>query len=390
MSDAERTMRILVVDDLEINRDLLVRRVSRLGHEARTAVDGVAALELLGAQAWDLVLLDITMPGMDGYETLRRIKADPAIADTPVIMVSAIDQIDSVVRCLELGADDYLVKPFNPVLLQARIESSLAKKRLADHRRARYDALSRELAIGRRIQRGFLPQALPRPSGWELAACCVPARQVSGDFYDVFELPSGALALVLADVCDKGVGAALYMALFRTLLRAMSTHGAPDEAPAATLARAVGFVNDYSVSVHGHENMFSTLFFALLRLDDGSLHYLNAGHESPLLVGSAGTSRLEPTGPAVGLVEGQRWAIGTATLEPGARLLAYTDGVTEAMGLHGAFGEPALLASVAEPFDAPGGLIRRLQERVAQHVGTLEPHDDITLLCVARAGAGGP
>jgi serine phosphatase RsbU (regulator of sigma subunit) len=386
-SEAERAMRILVVDDLEMNRDLLARRVSRLGHESHMASDGIAALEMMRREPWDLVLLDITMPGMDGYETLRRIKEDPAIADTPVVMVSAIDQIDSVVRCLELGADDYLVKPFNPVILQARIESSLAKKRLADHRRAQLDSLSREMAIGRRIQRGFLPEALPSPAGWELAACCVPARQVSGDFYDAFELPSGALALVLADVCDKGVGAALYMALFRTLVRAMATHGSADEAPSATLQRTVTFINDYIAGVHGRENMFSTLFFAVVQTGSGQVHYLNAGHESPVLIGGAGLSRLEPTGPAVGLAEGHRWEIGTAMLDAGGVLLVYSDGVTEAMGASGAFGEPALLACAAEPFDSAEGLKRRLQERVALHVGTREAHDDFTLLCAARARA---
>jgi sigma-B regulation protein RsbU (phosphoserine phosphatase) len=385
MSEPDRPMRILVVDDLEMNRDLLVRRVRRMGHEAEMAADGEAALEQMRTQPWDLVLLDITMPGMDGYETLRRIKADPAIADTPVVMVSAIDQIDSVVRCLELGADDYLAKPFNPVILRARVDSSLAKKRLADHRRARLDALSHELEIGQRIQRGFLPESLPRPPGWELAACCVPARQVSGDFYDAFELPSGALALVLADVCDKGVGAALYMALFRTLLRAMSTHGPADEAPEATLARTVEFVNDYIAGVHGRENMFATLFFAIVHPGDGCLHYVNAGHESPVLIGGAATSRLEPTGPAVGLFEGRRWEVRATRIAPGERLLVYSDGVTEAMGATGGFGEPALLACLAQPFDSADGVMRRLQASVAQHVGSQEAHDDLTLLCVARA-----
>ena len=388
MSDTqrERTMRLLVVDDMEVNRDLLARRVSRLGHEPHSAADGESALALMRSESWDLVLLDITMPGMDGYETLRRIKADPAIADTPVIMVSAIDQIDSVVRCLELGADDYLVKPFNPVILQARVESSLAKKRLADHRRAQLDALSRELEIGRRIQRGFLPDTLPDPQGWQVSACCIPARQVSGDFYDAFELPSGSLGLVLADVCDKGLGAALYMALFRTLLRAMATHGAADEPPAATLERTIRFVNDYIAGVHGRDNMFATMFFAVLRPGDGQLVYVNAGHEAPVLTCGDAVTRLEPTGPAVGLLEDRQWEVRTAQLGPAARLLAYSDGVTEAVGADGAFGEAALLACVAEPFDSAEGLVRRLRQRVEQHVGAHEPHDDFTLLSVARGG----
>src|SRR5206468_2350062 len=115
----------------------------------------------------------------------------------------------------ELGAADYLPKPFNPVVLRARVAATLARKRLEDRERLHVRSLERELEIGREIQRDFLPDALPEAAGWEIAAVFQPARQVSGDFYDGFPTADGAIALVVADVCDKGVGAALYMALFR-------------------------------------------------------------------------------------------------------------------------------------------------------------------------------
>ena len=287
-------MRILVVDDLEINRNLLVRRVQRLGHQTGEAANGRDALARLREQDWDLVLLDITMPEMDGYQTLQQIRADPRSAQLPVVMVSAIDESESVVRCLELGADDYLPKPFNPVVLQARIASSLAKKRLQDHRSELLQALSRELQIGQRIQQGFLPSELPPLPGWSLGARCTPARQVGGDFYDAYPLPNGLLALVVADVCDKGVGAALYMALFRTLLRAIACQATPQETPPATLLRSVVFANDYIATVHGHENMFATLFFALLAPASGELHHINAGHEAALLSPGGGAPPRPP------------------------------------------------------------------------------------------------
>ncbi len=387
-------MRILVVDDLEINRDLLSRRVQRLGHEAGLAVNGRDALEKLREQAWDLVLLDITMPEMDGYETLRHIRAAPASAQLPVVMVSAIDESDSVVRCLELGADDYLPKPFNPVVLQARIESSLAKKRLQDHKSQLLQALSRELQIGQRIQQGFLPAALPSLAGWSLGACCTPARQVGGDFYDAYALPGGALAFVVADVCDKGVGAALYMALFRTLLRAMASQATPDEALPATLVRSVAFVNDYIATVHGHENMFATLFFAILAPGSGRMHYLNAGHEAPFVQAAdgGGALRLGITGPAVGLLPGKRCAVQTLTLPPGARLLLYTDGVTEAQGASGPYGEEALGQALARPAASAQAVVDAVCTQLAVHVGVFEPHDDVTLLCLVHEppGVAGP
>ena len=379
-------MRILVVDDLELNRDLLARRVQRLGHEAGTAVNGRDALAKLAEQDWDLVLLDITMPEMDGYETLRHIRASPTSAQLPVVMVSAIDESESVVRCLELGADDYLPKPFNPVVLQARIESSLAKKRLQDHKSQLLQALSRELQIGQRIQQGFLPLELPSLPGWSLGACCTPARQVGGDFYDAYVLPGGSLAFVVADVCDKGVGAALYMALFRTLLRAMACQAMPDETAPETLVRSVTFVNDYIATVHGHENMFATLFFALLEPESGRMHYLNAGHEAPFVQQAEGSAltRLGTTGPAVGLLTGQRCSVQGLTLQPGASLLLYTDGATEALGVSGPFGEAAMGQALVAQAGSATAVIDSLRTQLQLHVGTFEPHDDVTLFALAR------
>ena len=136
---AQRRDVILIVDDNEDNRDMLARRLRRQGHEVLTATGGRAALDTLAGMAVDLVLLDVMMPDLDGYAVLQRLKSDPALRDIPVLMISALDELDSVVRCIQLGAEDYLGKPFDPILLQARIGACLEKKRLHDqearHRR---------------------------------------------------------------------------------------------------------------------------------------------------------------------------------------------------------------------------------------------------------------
>jgi class 3 adenylate cyclase/CheY-like chemotaxis protein len=133
---------ILVVDDNQDNRDMLARRLMRQSYEVLSAAGGLAALEMLAARPVDLVLLDVMMPDLDGYAVLQRMKGDPARRDIPVLMISALDEMESVVRCLQPGAEDYLPKPFDPVLLQARIGACLEKKRLHDQE-ARY---RRELA----------------------------------------------------------------------------------------------------------------------------------------------------------------------------------------------------------------------------------------------------
>ncbi|MGH3147470.1 MAG: histidine kinase dimerization/phospho-acceptor domain-containing protein [Rubrobacter sp.] len=123
---------LLIVDDNEINRDVLARQLERQGHATSVAENGLRALDMVRAREFDLMLLDIVMPQMNGYEVLRHLKADPRLRDIPVIMISALDEIEAVVRCIELGAEDYLPKPFDPVLLRARIGACLEKKRLRD------------------------------------------------------------------------------------------------------------------------------------------------------------------------------------------------------------------------------------------------------------------
>src|SRR5262249_54195391 len=181
---------VLVVDDSEHNRYTLTRRLAREGYRrVLTASDGRQALELLGREPVDLVLLDIMMPELNGYEVLERLKADERLRAVPVIMISAVDQIESVIRCVELGAEDYLSKPFNPTLLRARVGASLEKKRLRDEIVAHRDRMARELASAREIQLGMVPTDFPpatpgRPV--EIYATLQPARQVGGDLYDFF------------------------------------------------------------------------------------------------------------------------------------------------------------------------------------------------------------
>ncbi len=148
---------VLVVDDIEANRDLLGRRLQRQGHTVTLAQDGLQALELIQAQPFDLVLLDIMMPRMNGYQLLEHLKADPALRYIPVIMISAVDDLDSVVKCIELGAEDYLTKPFNPVLLKARISACLEKKRLRDQEQAYLKQLQAEQEKSERLLLNILP-----------------------------------------------------------------------------------------------------------------------------------------------------------------------------------------------------------------------------------------
>jgi phosphoserine phosphatase RsbU/P len=390
--------RLLVVDDVEANRDLLARRLRQLGHSVTAVENGRSALALVEEQDFDLILLDIMMPEMDGYEVLKRLQENPARKHIPVIMISAVDEIESVVRCVELGATDYLPKPFNAVLLRARVHATLEKKRLRDREQLHAQSLEREMEIGRQIQASFLPEALPQPPGWEIAAFFRPARQVAGDFYDAFALKSGRIGLVVADVCDKGVGAALFMALFRTLIRASTDLAEPGlagltdpaERAAARVKNTVNLTNDYIARTHADANMFATLFFGVLDPQTGLLTYINGGHEPPMLQSpTGGTRRLAPTGPSVGMLPNQTFEVGRANLAPGEVFLAFTDGVTESRAPSGeVFGEERVQALFHPSPESASGLLTRIEARLSAFVGDEEPFDDVTMLAVLRSGAG--
>jgi class 3 adenylate cyclase len=152
--------RVLVVDDNEANRDLLARRVRRQGHSVTVAEDGVIALKLMQQEPFDLVLLDIMMPNMNGYQVLEYIKTDPNLRHIPVIVISAVDDINSVVECIELGAEDYLPKPFNAVLLAARISNCLEKKRLRDQQQLYLEQLQGEKERAERLLLSILPEPI--------------------------------------------------------------------------------------------------------------------------------------------------------------------------------------------------------------------------------------
>jgi phosphoserine phosphatase RsbU/P len=387
-SKAEPQHRLLVVDDNEMNRDMLSRRLERQGFKVELAENGQQALESICARPFDLILLDIMMPVMNGYDLLERLKADSALCHIPVIMITAVDDAESVARCIEMGAEDHLPKPFNPAILRARVDSALAKKRLHDREQVYAKSLERELSIGRQIQASFLPEKLPVVPGWELAARFQPARQVAGDFYDAFELPDGRLGLVVSDVCDKGVGAALFMALFRSLLRVLAAQNCSSADPEKVLVHTLASINDYIAHTHARANMFATLFFGVLTPASGALHYVNAGHDAPLVLEPDVDTvrRLTPTGPAVGLMAGLEFKSGSTVLGPGAMLVSFTDGVTDACRLDGEmFGEPRLL----ELLDPRRGLTAAaaldcIESALADYVGDHPRFDDITLLAVRR------
>src|SRR5688572_15986937 len=213
--------RVLIVDDAKANVDILVEAL-RGEHKLSVALDGEGALRAVEKSAPDLVLLDIVMPGLDGYEVCRRLRADPATRELPIMFLSSLEDVRDKARGFELGANDYLTKPFEILEVKARVRSLLKAKAYADAVRA---AQERDLAIAREIQMGILPSDLASVTagtGLDVHAAIEPARHVGGDLFEVLRLSDDRLVLALGDVCGKGIPAALFMAVTVTLLRTLA------------------------------------------------------------------------------------------------------------------------------------------------------------------------
>jgi phosphoserine phosphatase RsbU/P len=337
----------------------------------------------------------------------------------PTTVVYPEGDIAALESCVR-GGFDYVVPPFAPSLLRSRLttcrergELTLSVEEMANA--ASLHSYERELSIARDIQAGFLPEELPTLDGWQVAARFRPARIVAGDFYDVFELVGGhRLALVVGDVCDKGVGAALFMALIRTLLRHTAEqagrwdrfeHGGPGrigtrgpgaEAPgdvgpalsvaAGPLLEAVSGTNAYMARHHRRQAYFCTLFFGILDPASGALLYINGGHNPPILVRADGQhTLLRPTGPAVGMFTGSTYLLDHVTLRRGDGLFIYTDGVTEARDPDGElFGiEPTLKVVTRSPAGAEK-VIDAVDGAIQRHARGNEQSDDITMLMLRR------
>jgi hypothetical protein len=244
--------------------------------------------------------------------------------------------------------------------------------------------MEQELSLAGQIQASFLPTDLPQVPGWQITAALEPARQTAGDFYDLIPLPNGRLGILIADVADKGMGAALYMALCRTLLRtyALEYHNRPDFVMKVTNRR---ILMDTDVT------MFVTVFYGILDPATGKLVYCNAGHNPPLLVrasSSAPVETLTRTGMALGALPALSWERAQAYIAPRDQLILYTDGVTDAQDASGAFfGQDRLVEEVGAH---AGCRAREMEEHLLQSVlafaGEAAQFDDITLLIASREG----
>jgi sigma-B regulation protein RsbU (phosphoserine phosphatase) len=368
--------RILVVDDVAENRDLLLRRLQRLGiDKIDQAANGLEALAAIEQSRYDLMLLDLMMPEMDGFQVIEKLHNDGK-TDLPIIVISAMNEMDAIVRCIEAGAEDFLFKPFNPTMLRARVLSSLEKKSLRDRTREELRRKQIELNEARTLQLALAPPPLVHAASGlkiDLDVVLQPAREVGGDLVDHFFVGDDLLAFLVGDVSDKGAGSALMMARTHTLFRSLA--GRPDAtALFSDPAKAMSAINE-TLAAGNASCMFVTLFLGVLSLSSRRLAYVRAGHIPPFrrLTSGEVARMAEAGGPPLGLVEGLTYKQHDTELTPGERMLIVTDGFTEANdGKDNLFGEPR----VAELFAARDASLDGIVAAVRAYEGDYQ-YDDM-------------
>lgn len=380
---------VLVVDDVEDNRNILIRRMRRLGIvDFVEAADGVAAMEHLRAHPVDLVMLDVMMPRMSGVEVLEAMRAEGRLEDTSVIMISAASEVETVVRCIELGAEDYLPKPFDPAILRARVGSVLEKKLLRAEVRRQLRRLEGELAHARRQQLAMVPTDFPEPgSALDLHAVMRPAHEVGGDLYDFFQLTPETVCVAIGDVCGKGMPAALFMARTRSLLRAGALQFR-EMTGRTPLPHELARTLNEELCKNNDDCMFMTLLLGVLDLESWRLTYVNAGHLRPLLVGAGGPREVpSPVDLPLGVADDATFRDNELCLEPGDAVVLVTDGLSEMEDAdRSLYSLARLLGDLGElPGREASAITGHLVERVFAHAGGVAQSDDVTVLALRRA-----
>ena len=375
--DTEKPL-VLVVDDNAINIDLIVNALNK-EYRLGIAKDGLTALRYSEKHHPDLILLDIMMAGMDGYQVCTRLKANPRTRQIPVIFLTAMSQTKDKTRGFQVGAIDYITKPFHLAEVKARVKAHLSHQRVRE----------REIQIAAKIQRELLGTSLPRHiPGVRFARLTQPSQMVDGDFYDFYRIHDRCFDIVLGDVMGKGISAALLGAalkgrFMRTLHELSRRFGTCFTPPIDIIVSTVhgGMIKKLEAL-----EAFATVCYARFDLEIGQLRFIDCGHMRTIhLNRESGTCKLlKGHNMPLGFPETNPFQPAGVALHPGDMFCFYSDGLTEARSMEGQFyGTERLVQFIQTHGDrAPDEIVQALHEDVIAFAGTDLFQDDITCLFV--------
>ena len=323
--------RILVVDDDSFNREILFRHLERQGHVVCQASSGRDAFAILSEAPFDIIVLDVMMPGMNGFQFLEAVREDERLSGLSTIVVSALDDPESMARCIELGAEDYLPRDFDPVILKARIDSVLEKK---EYKRRNDEALQRlvetqeRLAAELREAAFYVRSLLPKRLRWQGVSAdweFIPSLSLGGDCFYYHKIDEQRLALYLLDVSGHGIQAALLSATIMNMLRGLSLGGVDYGSPSSVLSRL-----NRSFRMEDQNNMYFTIWYGVYDASTKVLRYAGAGSPPAVLIGPDGVVlELAGDGPVIGVDETAVFGNFDQTIDTGSNLYLFSDGLFE-------------------------------------------------------------
>jgi len=314
---------ILIVDDTPLNIGVISGALKD-SYKTKVATNGEKALALASAdEKPDLILLDIMMPGMDGYEVCSRLKADPATNEIPVIFLTGQTSAEDETRGFEVGAVDYVHKPFSPAVVKARVRSHILLREARAQLASQLLALNTELEMARQIQLSILPHSIPKLAGLDIAAHYLPMTSVAGDFYDFIQIDDKHIGILIADVSGHGLPSALIASMLQVALTGQASHATEPAKVLLGLNRA--FCGKFTRN-------FVTAAYVYVDLENNLMRYAGAGHP-PMLQwrnSTGNATQVLENGLVLGIIEEASYEALEFLLEPGDRYVLCTDGILEA------------------------------------------------------------
>ncbi len=385
ISEQQEGGKVLVVDDEPKNVRILQIQLNARGYTVYTAADGLEALHIVEKEMPDLILLDINMPKMDGFEVVKRIRSNEATEFIPIVMITALrDTRENRIKSIEAGADDFIEKPFDSLEVLARVRSLLRIKHYQDTLAKYNTRLQEELQMARSIQEILIPQnGVQELSGFRIASHCCPEMAVGGDFFDIWEIAPNQLGVFISDVMGHGVSAAFVTVFIKTILAEFQQQ--VKDNPGYLLEILNTRFNDL---ISSRLFMFATAFCGIIDLDKGELICANAGHSFPFLYNPHQQTYQaigdQNTGNGLGIWRDSVYETIHYPFDPLSRMFLYTDGVYEAKNPEGEEFTidrlQKLICACREKSAAE--LITSVSEAIDVFTNNCPKDDDLTLIAI--------
>lgn len=382
---SDESAKILVVDDEPRNVKILQIHLQARGYTVLTAADGDEALKVVSGEKPDIILLDINMPKVDGFEVVASVRADKKTAFIPIIMITALrDTEENRIKALETGADDFIEKPFNSYEVLARIKSLLRIKFYHDTLEEHNARLEAELQMARSVQEIIIPQnGTQEIAGCRIASFCNPTLAVGGDFFDIWEIEDNCLGVLISDVMGHGASAALVTVFIKTVL---AEHRDRVENDPADLLHILN--TRFNDIISSRLYMFATAFCGVFDLTKQQLVCSNAGHPAPFLQhGSQSECERvtdKQTGNGLGIHRDSQYQNCYYPFDKSSRTFLYTDGAYEVKNRAGEIFTIERLEDVITMCkeDSPSELIQSVSNRITEFTEGISNEDDLTLIAI--------